>query len=242
MLYGIISDIHSNLEALTSVLKQLKNVDKIICLGDVVGYGPNPNECVEEIRQLKIPTIAGNHDRAVTKDLVTTWFNANAKAAVKWTQQVITLENLEYLKNLPEVIVEDKFEIVHGSLRSPLEEYITNISEAIPTFDLMTQPLCFIGHTHRPMFIGLKNDGNFDGRTLKDNEEVFVGDYEKVIINVGSVGQPRDRDPRASYGAYNSKTKIFSLHRVAYDIVKVQKKMKAVNLPQFLIDRLATGR
>ncbi len=242
MLYGIISDIHSNLEALTAVLKQLKNVDKIICLGDLVGYGPNPNECVEEIRQRNIPTIAGNHDRAVTKDLITTWFNANAKAVVKWTQGIITLENLEYLKALPEVLAEDDFEVVHGSLRSPLEEYITNISEAIPTFDLMSKPLCFIGHTHRPMFTALKADGNFDGQVLNPGQEILVENYEKVIINVGAVGQPRDRDPQASFGVYDSETKIFSLHRVPYDVKKVQEKMETAALPQFLIDRLAVGR
>jgi len=242
MLYGIISDIHSNLEALDIVLNKLKQVDKLVCLGDIVGYGPNPNECVEKIRELKIPTVAGNHDKAVTGGLDFSWFNKNAKEAVNWTQREITDQNLEYLKSLPEVLAEDGFEIVHGSLRDPLHEYITNIFEAIPTFGKMTKKLCFVGHSHTPIFIALKADGNYDGNALKDEDEVLIDNYEKVIINVGGVGQPRDRDPRASYGIYDSKTKIFSLHRVEYNIEQVQKKMTAVRLPQPLIDRLQFGR
>lgn len=242
MLYGIISDIHSNLEALDVVLSKLYRVDKLICLGDIVGYGPNPNECVKKIRELKIPTVAGNHDKAVTGGIDFSWFNQNAKDAVNWTQREITEENLEYLKSIPEVLAVNGFEIVHGSLRDPLHEYITNIIEAVPTFQKMTKKLCFVGHSHTPIFIGLKADGNYDGNVLKDQDEVLIDNYEKVIINVGGVGQPRDRDPRASYGIYDSKTKIFSLHRVEYNIEQVQRKMKEVGLPQPLADRLSFGR
>lgn len=242
MLYGIISDIHSNLKALDVVLNKLYRAEKLICLGDIVGYGPDPNECVEKVRELNIPTVAGNHDRAVTGEIEITWFNQSAREAVIWTQREIKEENLEYLRNLPEIIEEDDFQAVHGSLRAPLEEYIMSISEALPTFEKMTKPVCFIGHSHAPLFIALKKDGNYDGRMLLDGEEVLVEDYEKVIINVGGVGQPRDGDPRASYGLYDSKTKIFTLHRVEYNIKQVQDKMKTVSLPQPLIDRLQFGR
>ncbi|MEE8637867.1 MAG: metallophosphoesterase family protein [Candidatus Margulisiibacteriota bacterium] len=242
MLYGIISDIHSNLEALNVVLNKLYQAEKLVCLGDIVGYGPDPNLCVEKVRELNIPTVAGNHDKAVTGEMETTWFNQSAREAVIWTQREIKEENLEYLRNLPEIIEEDDFQAVHGSLRAPLEEYIMSISDALPTFEKMTKPVCFIGHSHAPLFIALKKDGNYDGRVLLDGEEVLVEDHEKVIINVGGVGQPRDGDPRASYGIYDSKTKIFTLHRVEYNIERVQGKMKTVGLPQPLIARLQFGR
>lgn len=242
MLYGIISDIHSNLEALDVVLNKLSQVEKLICLGDTVGYGPNPNECVEKIRELNIPAVAGNHDKAVTCEIDVKWFNQNAKDAVFWTQRTIFQENLEFLKKLPLVLSEDGFQFVHGSLRSPLEEYVSSISESLPTFDLMKKPVCFIGHSHIPLFIAQKKDGNYAGGDLADSEEVLVDDYEKVIINVGGVGQPRDGDPRASYGIYDSQTKIFSLHRVEYDVSAVQEKMKIAGLPQHLIDRIQFGR
>ena len=131
---------------------------------------------------------------------------------------------------------------MHGSLRNPLEEYVTSISEALPTFEKMTKPVCFIGHSHAPLFIALKKDGNYEGRELMDEEEVLTENYEKVIIDVGGVGQPRDRDPRASYGIYDSKTRIFSLHRVEYNIAQVQEKMTKAGLPEPLIERLSYGR
>jgi diadenosine tetraphosphatase ApaH/serine/threonine PP2A family protein phosphatase len=121
-------------------------------------------------------------------------------------------------------------------------EYVTSLTEALPTFEKMTKPVCFIGHSHVPLFIALKKDGNYDGRVLVDEEEVLIENYEKVIINVGGVGQPRDGDPRASYGIYDSKTKIFTLHRVEYNIEQVQEKMKIAGLPQPLIDRLQFGK
>jgi predicted phosphodiesterase len=242
MLYGIISDIHSNLEAFAEVLSHLQKVDRIICLGDIVGYGPNPNECVNKMRELKIPAVAGNHDKAVTGEIEITWFNRYAKEAVVWTRSELSRENLNYLKDLPLQLEEDDFQVVHGSLRDPLEEYVTGVAKAIPTIEKMTRRVCFIGHSHAPLFIGLKNDGNYDGRALADGEEVLVEEYQKVIINVGGVGQPRDGDPRASFGIYDSKIKIFTLQRVVYDIEKVQQKMKAARLPLPLIERLQSGR
>ncbi len=242
MLYGIISDIHSNLEALDAVLAKLQHADKIVCLGDLVGYGPNPNECIEKVKKLNIPAVAGNHDKAVTCELDPKWFNKNALAAVHWTQRVIFQENLDYLKQLPLKLEEDGFLLVHGSLRSPLREYIMSVSDAMPTFEQMTKPLCFVGHSHSPLFIALKKDGNYDGHKLEDGEEVLIDDYAKVVVNVGGVGQPRDGDPRACCGIYDPGTKLFSLHRVEYDIGQTQQKMKAVNLPAQLAERLQFGR
>lgn len=222
MRYGIIADIHGNLEALETVLQQLEEkVDKIVCLGDIVGYGPDPNECCEVIRKRGIPSVAGNHEKGTLGELPLTWFNENAAAAVRWTQGAVRPENLEYIKGLPLILEFPGFQIVHGSLLKPVEEYLTNLSEAIPTFERMTKPLLFVGHTHRPLI--LEQEG-------------------KKIINPGSVGQPRDRDPRSAYLIYDDQTGEARLFRVDYDIEAVQNKMKAAGLPQFLIERLSEGR
>ncbi|PIS30792.1 metallophosphoesterase [Candidatus Saganbacteria bacterium CG08_land_8_20_14_0_20_45_16] len=238
MLYGIISDIHSNLEALEAVLASLK-VDQIICLGDVVGYGPSPNECVERLRALGIPMLAGNHEKALLGELSTEWFNKNAKAAIDWTRQVISPENQEFLKSLPALAALADFVYVHGSLRDPVNEYILSLSEALPSFELMKSSFCFVGHTHRPGYFARKKDGFYDTQTLRAGDEVLIDNFDRVIINPGSVGQPRDSDSRAAFGIYDDSLRIFSLQRVVYDIASVQAKMRAAQLPQGLIDRLA---
>jgi putative phosphoesterase len=222
MRYGIIADIHSNLEALEAVMRQLEGkAEGIICLGDIIGYGPNPNECCEIIRRKNIPSVAGNHEKAVLGEIPLEWFNPNAAEAARWTQKEILSENLGYIKGLPLKLDFPEFQIVHGSLADPVMEYLTNMAEAIPTFNLMQKPLLFVGHTHRPL------------RLKYDNKE---------IINPGSVGQPRDGDPWAAYLTYDTEKKDAQLFRVNYDIKAVQDKMKAAGLPQFLIERLNLGR
>ncbi len=241
MKIGIIADIHSNLEALNVVLERVKKSDKIICLGDIVGYGPNPNECVKIIRDLKIPTIAGNHDKAAIGEMETTWFNRSARDAIIWTREELTKENLEYLKSLPLTLEFEDFEIVHGSLREPLEEYITSNMEAIPNFEKMKKPLCFIGHSHVPLCIVEKENKKYDGWQLGDGDVVKLKGFKKAIVNVGGVGQPRDGDSRASYGIYNNESKEVSIYRVPYNIERVQEKMKEKGLPEPLIERLRYG-
>ena len=242
MLYGIISDIHANLEAFETVLRHLKGSQQIICLGDVIGYGPDPNECLDLIKKYNILTVCGNHERSIVDHQLQRWFNKNAQAAIGWAEAQLTVENRSFIELMPQIIEQDDFHCVHGSLRDPASEYVTSIAEAQPTFAKMTKPLCFVGHSHKPLFIAKKTDGNYDGRELKDDDEVLIDNYEQVIINVGAVGQPRDGDPRASFGVYNTKTKLFSLHRVEYDIKAVQSKMKRAKLPSSLIERLEFGR
>jgi diadenosine tetraphosphatase ApaH/serine/threonine PP2A family protein phosphatase len=241
MIYGIIADVHGNLEALEVVLAASASAEKIVCAGDVVGYGPNPNECIQKLRGIGALCVAGNHDRAATGDLDMRWFNEYAKKAIEWTGAQLTEDNARYLKTLPLTLALEDFQVVHGSLRQPLEEYVLNLSDALPTFAQMTLPVCFIGHSHQPFYLARKKDGNYDGKTLTDGDEFLVDDFERVIINVGGVGQPRDGDPRACFGVYNSNNKLFSLRRCAYDIAAVQDKMRAADLPQKLIDRLARG-
>lgn len=242
MLYGIIADIHSNLEALEVVLSALKKCDKIICAGDVVGYGPNPNEVIDLLQTHKVLSVAGNHDKAAVYRHSTQYFNDNAKIAIQWTQNVLSKKSKDYLIGLPLIARQEDMQIAHGSLRSPLDEYIDSIAKALPTFSWMRSRLCFVGHTHKPIFIGRDLDGNFEGRDLNDEDEIMVDDYEKIIINAGSVGQPRVADKRACFGIYNDKTKIFSLRKETYPVLKTQKKMQQENLPKQLIDCLATAK
>jgi len=221
VLYGIIADIHSNLEAFEVVLHELRQVDQIVCVGDIVGYGPDPNQCIKLMREKGIRSIAGNHDKAAVGEMSVEWFNENARRAIEWTGEQLTEDGKHYLEALPLTLEYEDFQIVHGSLRNPLEEYIETFAEAVPNLELMTKPLLFVGHTHRP--------ARFE----------YQG---KAIINPGGAGQPRDGDPRASFGIYDSDKKEFILHRVEYNIERVQEKMRQADLPQSLIDRLQYGR
>lgn len=221
MRYGIVADIHGNLEALEAVLKKLQGkVDQIICLGDIVGYGPDPNQCCEIIKKRNILSVAGNHEKALLGELPLTGFYPNPAAAVRWTQKVMLPENLEYLKGLPLTLEFPEFQIVHGSLVNPVEEYLTNLEEARPTFEKMTKPLLFVGHTHRPLILKYQ---------------------DKQIINPGSVGQPRDGDPRAAYLIFDTQKGHAEWLRVDYNIEVVQEKMRKAGLPIFLIERLRGG-
>lgn len=241
MKIGIISDIHGNLEALNVVLERIKGADKRVCLGDLVGYGPNPNECIKIVRDMNIPTVAGNHDKASIGEMDLTWFNRNARDAVIWTKKELSEENTEYLKCLPLTVEFDDFEIVHGSLRDPLSEYVTSIAEAVPTLEQMKKPLCFVGHSHKPLCVVKTKDGKYDGWQLQDGDVVRLKEFEKALVNVGGVGQPRDGDPRASYGVYDNEKKEVSIYRVPYNIERVQEKMREKGLPEPLIERLKYG-
>lgn len=242
MQYIFIADLHANLEAFNQLRSALAEADQIIFLGDLVGYGPNPNECIERLKTLKIQGIVGNHDQAVLGEMELNWFTEAAQAAILWTQAVVNPDNLTYLKMLPLMLETLDFSAVHGSLRDPLREYITQLSEAAATFNLMTKPLLFIGHSHVPLVIYQTVDGSLDGHLLADGEVVDTSLHPKVIINPGGVGQPRDGDPRASYGIYDTDLHQFTLHRIDYDFKITQEKMRRAGLPLILSERLAYGR
>ncbi|MBI5699312.1 metallophosphoesterase family protein [Candidatus Saganbacteria bacterium] len=221
MRYGIIADIHGNLEALQKVLLQVEGkVDQIICLGDIVGYGPDPNECCEILKKRKILSVAGNHEKGTLGELELAWFNKNAAEAIGWTQKELRPENLQFIKGLPMTLDFPEFQIVHGSLLNPVKEYLTKLEEALPTFELMTKPLLFVGHTHRPL-------------ELKDKG--------KKILNPGSIGQPRDGDPRAAYLIFDAQKGDAEWLRVDYNIEATQEKMRQAGLPVFLVERLRRG-
>ncbi|MBN1351677.1 metallophosphoesterase family protein [candidate division KSB1 bacterium] len=242
MRYAILSDIHGNLEALEAVLLQIENasIDYIICLGDVVGYGPNPNECIELIKQKAKIILAGNHDYAPIGRIDTSFFNAYAKAAIRWTGEVLTEENMAFLAGLPLQYKEGEVHFVHATPHKPEQwDYIFYVDDAIQQFLSFSDRVCFVGHSHSPViFSELKRQ---EYHVL--NETAFCLEAGvRYIINVGSVGQPRDLNPNSAYAVYDTDTGHYHLHRTEYDIVKTQMKMRAVGLPNFLIARLQIGQ
>ncbi len=243
MIFGILSDIHSNLTALDAVLDKLRerNVGAYICLGDIVGYGPRPNQCCQRIRDLDATCIIGNHDEAVLKPGTEDWFNAYAAAAVLWTRAVLSEENTEFLRGLPEKQVIGEFTICHGSLEDPWG-YITEAYEAASTFELMTTPVCFIGHSHCAEYYELDPDNPRPRRVqVTDAHTLTMAEGMQYIINPGSVGQPRDRNPRASCAAYDTEAGTVEIIRASYDIKLCQEEMLDHGLPPALAYRLMVG-
>ncbi len=242
MRYAIISDIHGNLEALKKVLRAVKKngADEIICLGDIVGYGPNPNECVERISERDIRTVAGNHDYAVIDESLIAGFNAAAAQAIKWTISVLTPENQEFLAGLPLFLKVPDVYLVHSTPSLPLEwNYILDPITAMGEMECFEEKFALIGHSHRPAIF------------TKTGESVPVGGGdiiplkkdERYIINPGSVGQPRDHCPGASFGILDTDRLTFALFRVDYNIKKTASKIRHNGaLPKFEGERLFQGR
>ena len=241
MRYAVISDIHGNLEALKAVLSDIEsqNVDKIVCLGDVVGYGPWPNECVELIRERADVCLMGNHDFAAIGREPVEYFNSYARRAILWTIRQLTPESLEFLKQLPFEYIEGDVTFVHSAPYRPEDwTYIISERDALPQFNYLQTRICFVGHSHVAIGVGWKDNRFWSWRV---NGEELQPDA-RYIINVGSVGQPRDGDKRAAYGVYDSERDEFEFRRVEYDVWATQNRMKELGLPQYLIDRLTVGR
>jgi diadenosine tetraphosphatase ApaH/serine/threonine PP2A family protein phosphatase len=242
MRYGIFSDIHGNLEALEAVLEELdrRQVDKRICLGDVVGYGPNPNECVELVRERADLVLAGNHDHAAIGRVDTTYFNIYARQAVEWTARQLTPESRAFLESLPFEQVMDDFTVVHSTPEEPERwDYLTSIGDALRNFPKFRGQACFIGHSHVPIIVAMRANG--ECAVERRNPLHFV-DGERYIINVGSVGQPRDMNPDAAFGIYEDDARKYELCRVPYDVAATQKKIINAGLPYFLAERLERGQ
>jgi len=244
MRIAIISDIHGNLEALKAVFDDIRtqNIDEVICLGDIVGYCTNPNECLDMVKENCPVILMGNHDAAAVGTLSTRHFNIHAKIAIEWTTNNLKSNSLEYLKNLPLRNQQNGNTYVHSTPYEPgMWYYITSLEEAAFNFQFFETKFCFIGHTHIPIIIVLDKekelyvhqDTQIDFRNLDDC---------RFLINVGSVGQPRDRNPQSCYGVLDLDQKIFSHRRVAYDVKKCQSKMRKLKMPEFLIMRLEDGR
>jgi len=240
MRYLIISDIHSNLAAFEAVLADAGPFDKVWCLGDMVGYGPDPNECVERLRGLPHVCVAGNHDWATLGKLDTEDFNPDAKRACLWTREQLSSSNLEYLEALPRSLIEEDFTLVHGSPRHPIWEYILNPSIAQANFEHFDTRFCFVGHTHVPVIYRDNPNRACDALIPSPGARLALGE-DRLIINPGSVGQPRDGDPRASYAILDSDKLTLEYRRIPYPIETTQARMVERGLPVRLIMRLAYG-
>jgi diadenosine tetraphosphatase ApaH/serine/threonine PP2A family protein phosphatase len=243
MRYLVLSDIHSNLAALQAVLEDAGPVDETWCLGDVVGYGPDPSACVELLRARPLRCIAGNHDWATLDKLDLDDFNPDARRANLWNREQLTPQNMEFLDALPETLVVDEFTLVHGSPRFPIWEYIIYGATALDNFAYFDTSICFVGHTHIPMIFRL---GGKKGRGVSEEMPSAMGGpvnlgAERLIINPGSVGQPRDGDARASYAIVDTEAETVEHRRVGYPIEETQEKMREHGLPARLTARLEYG-
>jgi predicted phosphodiesterase len=240
--FGIISDIHANLNALEATLDALEdhNVDQIICLGDVVGYNANPNECVELLRVRAIPTILGNHD-AVACGLDEPYgFNPIALATVLWTREQLSEENRNWLRALPSVLEFPEFIAVHGAPPEDHNTYLFSWEDVIPYLGFLREKgksLCFFGHTHSPGIFSA------DGMYSLDEESKFYLNHSKIFfINPGSVGQPRDGNPQAACGIYDSEENSYQQLRINYPVEEAAAHVLEAGLPRFLAERLLLGR
>jgi diadenosine tetraphosphatase ApaH/serine/threonine PP2A family protein phosphatase len=238
----VISDVHANYTALEAVLKDAGTVDETWCLGDLVGYGPDPNAVVEELREVpNLTCLLGNHDVAVTGKMPFETFNGDARRSLVHHEKVLTVTNLDYLRSLPSnARVRGEATLAHGSPRDPLWEYILNSLTARLNFDQFETPWCFVGHSHIQSVFSLDEQTDKVGleRTQPD---VPIPLHPKLILNPGSVGQPRDRDPRAAFAIYDTEARLWTPRRVEYNIPEVQKRIRESGLPEKHAVRLAEG-
>lgn len=239
MKYAIISDVHSNLEALECALTEIKkaNVAQVICLGDVVGYGANPSECLRMVREAATEIVMGNHDQAIEDMVLRDRLNPWAREAVEWTASVLNGEEKKVIRDFPRLIVDRKAKITwtHGSVHEPGEyHYLFSAADAQPTFRALETNVCFFGHTHIPSLFAERS---------RVSQYLPAGSYrlpegERYVLNPGSVGQPRDRNPKLSFAFFDVDERTFEIVRLDYDNQTAAQKIRRAGLPTFLADRL----
>jgi len=248
MRYLILSDIHSNVEAFESCMQRAQQAGygSVLCCGDIVGYGPSPVEAIDGIRALNAVTIRGNHDRVAAGLDEATQFNPHARRAAYWTRSVLPDSYRDYLANLPvgPLEIARNAQLVHGAVTHE-DDYIFTEADANENFHLTDKHLTFFGHSHFPVVFGSDQKGNSVQVPSYEFDEFIAIKSEagkKLFVNPGSVGQPRDGDPRASFAIWDVDRARIEFYRVEYDIARTQEKMRAADLPVYLIDRLAHGR
>src|SRR4030095_440912 len=245
MRIGILGYMPSHVEALGAVVAALTRdgVDTWVQVGDIVGYGPEPSVCIDRVRQLGCVTCLGNHDAAVLDLLDTSYFNNFARAAIHWTKQRLRPADYEFLRGLQLVVTQEQFTVVHGTL--PLPEHFGYVISPVEALDSLAQQetrLCFVGHSHVPAIYLSRDSAPQDIHVVPHSEaEISYRGFDRVLMNVGSVGQPRDEDPRAAYGCVDTELEIACIRRVQYDIAGVQRKIREAGLPDVLANRLALG-
>jgi diadenosine tetraphosphatase ApaH/serine/threonine PP2A family protein phosphatase len=251
MRYAVLADIHSNFEALTAVLEALasERIDRTLCLGDVMGYGADPTACVERLQACDAVVVGGNHDAACVGKLELEWFNDAAKAALVWTRDQLSFTDLDWLRRLPLVETLEPFTLVHSSLRRPERfEYLVDLAQVVDTLTTCRTLMCLAGHTHLACLVEYDRSRRTVIRVLTRVDELAAVTFRdeaataRYLVNPGSVGQPRDGDPRASFAVIDTETRCLSFHRVRYDVAAAAAKIRRAGLPEFLADRLAVGR
>ena len=246
MKYGILSDIHSNLEAFEAVLSHLQKqgIEQYIFCGDLVGYGPDPEACVQKYRQLaarkQIVGVMGNHDAIFSHPEIREYFHPDALRVLDWSWKQLSKDAARTISFLPEIIQEKKFAVVHGSPRDPLKEYLLEREQFRTLYDRWEGDILFVGHTHVPLFM----TGTSAFCRIAAAEEGTVIDIQRMfryIINPGSVGKPRDNNPHACFGVWDDEKNTFHFLRVPYDFTQTQDKMRKAKLPALLIKGLSWG-
>jgi len=240
MRLAVLSDIHANLAALDAVCADLPQVEQVWVLGDIVGYGPQPNEVISRLQELGARAVTGNHDGAAIGTVDPSWFNPDAAAAIRWTATVLDPASIAYLAALPEVRTDGELTAVHGSPREPIWEYITDAGIAAANMDAFSTRHCLYGHTHLPLIY--RADGSRMTVVPATTADAIALDVRRMLINPGSVGQPRDGNPDASYLLVDIEAGRAEFRRVRYDIALTQRLMREVSLPLWLIERLSLGR
>ncbi len=243
MRYLVISDVHSNAPALEAVQQDAPAYDQVVCLGDIVGYGPDPNACVAQVRELEPVCLAGNHDWGAVGRADVRVFNHEAREALIWTQHQLTRSNRTYLQSLaPQQKLVDGILLAHGSPRDPVWEYLVDASSAAQVFEGFEFEVVLVGHSHLPLATVWHDDVQ-RAQPLRGEEGLQISlKGRRLILNPGSVGQPRDGNPKASYALLDTKAGTWVFRRIAYPVEATQARMRAKDLPQRLIDRLELGR
>ena len=239
--YGIFSDVHSNLEALEAVLQALsaERVDRLLCAGDLVGYGADPVACLERMRGAGVQAVAGNHEWGALGKLPLDWFNEHAQRALEWTAGKLGPQERAYLSELPLTWKDAEVTLAHGSFHEPEKfHYVFEPGSAQECLTRLETPLGFIGHTHVPGFFVEEEPGQVRF-SRSDWRELQPG--RKLLVNVGSVGQPRDGDPRAAFCVYDTEQRRVEVKRVPYPVERAQRKIREAGLPGFLAERIAFG-
>ena len=248
MRIAILGDIHSNIEALEAVVAALssRQIDHWVQVGDIVGYGADPIACLDLVRELGCVVSIGNHDAAVIEELNTDYFNNYARAAIDWTRQQLRPEDFAYLRQLPLVVERPDlgYTVVHGSLHLPAQfGYVLATVEALESLAQQRTKIAFVGHSHVPACYMQRADVPRHALDViyESSFKTVIAPYQRVLVNVGSVGQPRDEDARAAYAVYDTETFEVEVARVTYDFEKTQAKIRAAGLPAVLADRLKLG-
>lgn len=237
----LLSDIHSNESAMRAVLDALPAHDHVWCLGDTIGYGPNPNECLAEMRERAQHVLTGNHDLASLGEISLETFNPLARAANEWNNKQLHDDLRAYLKERPARVDLPPATLAHASPRDPVWEYVLDEKAAFENLAHFTAPVCFIGHSHVPLVFAYSTD-RIEFRHADAGHVLELKPESRYIINPGSVGQPRDSDPRAAFAVWDTDAGTITFHRVTYDVAETQRRMRKAKLPSALADRLAIGR